>query len=814
MADIQLSRPAANQTQTVTSAADARFVLNFATGDAKLAKSENGENLVLTFDDGAKIEVEGFYTTFDKDNLPTLNVGGQDISGEQLVAVLGEDLMPAAGPAAGQAAAQGGRFRSFADADLNGGIDRLNGLDIGFDGAVQQNDSPEGYYALADAATATPGEVEPTPMPTPTPTPAPTPQAGFLEANDDPHAMAVMNTLQVRNFADISNDNTGSVAATAIAGTNAPSDGLPTGVTAKYDAGTNTLSLELDGKAMLGERVLDPDSGFLVQASGLLAQVPHERYDHVSDRVINYARELKPLDGEYAVEYTATDASGALTGTAVATFRVGNNTDTMTGGADTDTAWLRDNYGTVNTDGDADVIMAVNNKAGGVIDGGAGNDSIIVDSSDSGSVVNGGSGADWINFSGTNAGVINGGDGSEDGSRNPIHYRKNAKGEKSILGADEDGVIYDGNLITVYENTGEINGGKNNDIIDVVEGGRDADGNVNRIFGGAGDDRLVLRGGLSYMDGGEGNDHVQVQGDDNEHQWDNYDDPKNALADAYDAQYATLKGGAGDDSIKASDASHHNVLYGDDDNDPTIVGNDTLQIIDRSHDNAAYGGGGSDKLYVSGKAHHNLLDGGEGNDYLYAQGTTSNNTLRGGGGGDELYATTNAHDNILDGGDGNDYISVSSPHGNTLLGGAGEDTLYGGSGNDYLDGGTDSDSIFGGAGNDIIVYDAGDKYINGGTGFDFVLSDKPELTMDDLLNGGVGTKAQQVEVLIKGGDALNITSVEQMASDYGITVSGSNKLTLNGNQWTQEGGHFTYLGGDDLTLEAASFVNVQLTTGG
>ena len=149
MADIQLTKPAANQTQTVTSASDARFVLNFSTGDAKLSKSENGENLVMTFDDGAKIEVEGFYTTFNKDSLPTLQVGGADITGEQLAAVLGEDLMPAAGPGARQAAMPaGGRFRSFADADLNGGLDRLGGLEIGFTDGVQLYDSPDNWYKV------------------------------------------------------------------------------------------------------------------------------------------------------------------------------------------------------------------------------------------------------------------------------------------------------------------------------------------------------------------------------------------------------------------------------------------------------------------------------------------------------------------------------------------------------------------------------------------------------------------------------------------------------------------------------------------
>ena len=72
--------------------------------------------------------------------------------------------------------------------------------------------------------------------------------------------------------------------------------------------------------------------------------------------------------------------------------------------------------------------------------------------------------------------------------------------------------------------------------------------------------------------------------------------------------------------------------------------------------------------------------------------------------------------------------------------------------------------------------------------------------------------AQNVEVLIKGAAALNITSMHQMASDYGITVNG-NEIMLNKSLWTKDGSSYTYNDGStDLTLEAN--IAVQLTTGG
>lgn len=128
MADIKLIKPQAGEKTTIQSAADARLEFAFSTADAIVEKS--GNDLVFTFDDGSSVVLTDFYTAYTKETLPEFVVEGQTIAGSEFFAALGnDDLMPAAGPAAAQAAA-GGRFREYDEANLMDGLDRLNGLDI------------------------------------------------------------------------------------------------------------------------------------------------------------------------------------------------------------------------------------------------------------------------------------------------------------------------------------------------------------------------------------------------------------------------------------------------------------------------------------------------------------------------------------------------------------------------------------------------------------------------------------------------------------------------------------------------------------
>lgn len=144
MADIRLAKPVAGTTQTVPSAPDGRFIFDFPADAATLTR--NGDDLVLSFEDGSSIRLQGFYTTYSKEEMPSFQVEGVEISGEDFFAALGEDLMPAAGPAAGSSASRGGRYNEYGGSDLLDGIDHLGRLDIGFDDGVEWADDEVGGW--------------------------------------------------------------------------------------------------------------------------------------------------------------------------------------------------------------------------------------------------------------------------------------------------------------------------------------------------------------------------------------------------------------------------------------------------------------------------------------------------------------------------------------------------------------------------------------------------------------------------------------------------------------------------------------------
>lgn len=158
---------------------------------------------------------------------------------------------------------------------------------------------------------------------------------------------------------------------------------------------------------------------------------------------------------------------------------------------------------------------------------------------------------------------------------------------------------------------------------------------------------------------------------------------------------------------------------------------------------------------------------------------------------------------VLTGTDGDDI----------LLGGDGDELIFGGSGDDFIDGGAGRDTIYAGAGNDIIVYDQQDYLVSGGNGIDFMVSDDTSLTLDGLLSNTSSDKplVSGIEVLLKGEDALSLTSINDLADRYGITLgvneAGEETLQLD-DRWTkQDDGSYDFNGGAEadggLTLETS-----------
>ena len=129
MADIILNKPEAGTQAVFEAAGDSRIDLNFPTDQATLERS--GNDLIFHFDDGSTVVLRDFYTAYTKDSMPDFVIEGTPIAGEQFFTALNEpDLMPAAGPAANAASADGGRFREYADDALINGVNRLDGLDL------------------------------------------------------------------------------------------------------------------------------------------------------------------------------------------------------------------------------------------------------------------------------------------------------------------------------------------------------------------------------------------------------------------------------------------------------------------------------------------------------------------------------------------------------------------------------------------------------------------------------------------------------------------------------------------------------------
>lgn len=146
MADILLTRPAPATVQTVPSVPDGHIIFQFP-ADAALLTREN-DDLVLTFEDGASIRLQNFYTTYSKDSMPSFEVDGAQISGEDFFTAMNEpDLMPAAGPS--RSSSNGNRFHDYTDVSLLDGLDRLGGLDVGWD-TPQVFPETDGGAGLAD----------------------------------------------------------------------------------------------------------------------------------------------------------------------------------------------------------------------------------------------------------------------------------------------------------------------------------------------------------------------------------------------------------------------------------------------------------------------------------------------------------------------------------------------------------------------------------------------------------------------------------------------------------------------------------------
>ena len=286
--------------------------------------------------------------------------------------------------------------------------------------------------------------------------------------------------------------------------------------------------------------------------------------------------------------------------------------------------------------------------------------------------------------------------------------------------------------------------------------------------------------------------------------WTREDSIKYMLEHADELGYETRVDTDGNPYLVAPDGSVWNV-------DGSKANVDLDSLTGRTGGNDSTTGSEGDDIFF-GQEGEDQLFGAAGDDTLY--GGTGDDLLVGDARPESLTADTLEEIKTLGTGDALDAfidsVEGTDADGNDqLFGGAGNDVLLGMGGDDYLDGGAGEDATFGGGGNDIIVYDKADYLVSGGSGIDFMVSTDSQLTMEALLGGtgdGTGPIVDGIEVLLKGKDALSLTSLDQLAKEYGITLDtndeGNETLILDMDKWTydKENGVYTSKEGD-LTLE-------------
>ena len=245
------------------------------------------------------------------------------------------------------------------------------------------------------------------------------------------------------------------------------------------------------------------------------------------------------------------------------------------------------------------------------------------------------------------------------------------------------------------------------------------------IFGYDGDDQIHAFSMGNYIEGGLGNDTIDLVG-------------------------GVARGGAGNDIITATGGASVS-LYGNNDAD-TLHGGSASDVVDGGlGDDFAYGGAGDDQI-----------EGGDGNDSLF--GEAGNDVIIGGLGADVIHGGDGndvvmgeSGDDYIDGGDGDDGLS----------GAAGRDTIMGGAGNDYIRGGPLADQLWGGAGADTFAINY-NGYVGIGTSDSYVMH-RP------ASDGGTIFESDTIHDFEPGIDKIDLSEFSQY-SGPDLTVSG---ITIN-----------------------------------
>lgn len=357
--------------------------------------------------------------------------------------------------------------------------------------------------------------------------------------------------------------------------------------------------------------------------------------------------------------------------------------------------------------------------------------------------------------------------------------------------------------IRLYGDGATASGGEGNDTLITYAIG------YNALFGGAGNDRYELTGGLATVHefADEGYDTVVVDAD-------------YTLAPFVERLELrggglTAHGNAGDNVILTISGTH-NALYGED-GDDILIGDATgQQAVDLLN-----GGNGKDVLsgddgndILRGQAGNDSLFGGDGNDLLF--GGSGNDVYDGGAGIDTVsfVASQNAITVDLsltskqDTGDGlESFVGIER-----LIGSKFDDILRGASDGNVLNGGDGNDKLYGEYGRDILDGGAGNDLLDGGNGFDIATYASAK--------AGVSVNLSLIPAQDTGGSGWDtLLSIEQLVgSRFADHLSGNRFAnTLIGGEGADvlDGGNGTdrLVGGDDADTLTGG-LGADILTGG
>ncbi|WP_139315108.1 calcium-binding protein [Mongoliimonas terrestris] len=489
-----------------------------------------------------------------------------------------------------------------------------------------------------------------------------------------------------------------------------------------------------------------------------------------------------------------------------------------------------------------DSLISLNGTEGNALHGGKGNDTYIIDSANDRVAEYDGEGYDRVLFRGfefrPNLEILY---DPNQTSKDPDVLFTSEIEEIVYDGPSKTSVVVEGtstnNIIrtkdgsdTIYSHGGNdvvhagggqdtVNGGNGNDKLyggdgqdelsgdrddDVLDGGTGAD----RLFGGIGNDRYVVDnaddlvlgevvgGGFDVIESAvlstmalkdvwanTGSDLRYVEGL-------AYTGSAAAVLtgnslgnqlSAFWAAGATLKGGAGDDTLYGSGKA--DVLEGGDDDDTLYGGGGHDHLEGGFGIDTYFGGTGNDTYVVDASSEKVVEQAGEGYDTVLAwvDYVLSSNVERA-----DLLSDMGGS---LIGNDLANTLTGSKVGGNTLNGGGGKDKLTGGNASDTLIGGTGQDSMYGFLGDDTFHVDSADDIVHEwlDSGEDKIVT-SVNYSLNDLIYGYVE------ELVAENLDKSFVLSGNQL--DNTIRAAGKDD-TLSG-----KGGQdrlFGYAGADTLS---------------